>query len=81
MPLAFFAAAGIPCLIFPCFGIVGILLTIFWLWMLIEAITKEPSDASTEKIVWIVVIIFLHGLGALLYFLIRRPERIRKYGN
>jgi phospholipase D-like protein len=46
----------------------------FWLWMLIDCLAHEPS--GTEKVGWIVVLVFAHALGALLYFAIRRPARI-----
>jgi hypothetical protein len=45
----------------------------FWLWMLIHAITnKGLSDG--EKIVWVLVVIFLPFLGSILYFLLGRPK-------
>jgi len=46
----------------------------FWIWMLVSAIQNNGLD-STEKIVWVLVIIFLHFLGALLYFLLGYPKR------
>ncbi|MGC9941728.1 MAG: PLDc N-terminal domain-containing protein [Verrucomicrobiota bacterium] len=52
---------------------IGLLLTIFWIWMLIDAIqNKGLSDG--EKIAWVLVVIFLHFIGALLYLLIARPK-------
>jgi hypothetical protein len=57
-----------------------LLATIFWIWMLVDCATKEPSEGN-EKIIWILVIIFTHLLGALIYYLIRRPERIRDHGR
>jgi hypothetical protein len=44
--------------------------TIFWIWMLIDCIS-QPME-STEKLIWVLVIIFLHLLGAVLYFVIKR---------
>ena len=45
--------------------------TIFWLWMLIDcAINKGISDS--RRLIWILVIIFTHLLGAFLYFLFGR---------
>jgi len=45
----------------------------FWLWMLIHAITnKGLSDG--EKIVWVLVIIFLPFLGSIIYFFAGRPK-------
>jgi len=40
---------------------------VFWIWMLIDAI-KNPALSNTEKIVWVLVILFLHFLGAIIYF-------------
>ena len=49
---------------------VVILLSIFWLWMLVDALTS--SLPPVEKLIWVLVIFFLHFLGALLYFFIAR---------
>jgi len=54
--------------------------TILWIWMLIDCAKNEPSEGN-EKVVWILVIVFTHALGALIYRLVRRPERIRLYGK
>jgi len=66
----------LPILAFP----FAILAMIFWIWMLVDCATKEPSG-NNDKIVWILVIVFTHCIGALIYFLIRRPERIREHGQ
>lgn len=68
---------------FLCFlvsGVIGLIATAFWIWMIIDCATKEPSEGN-EKIIWILVIIFTHTIGALIYYLVRRPERIRIYGQ
>ncbi|PWU14958.1 MAG: hypothetical protein C5B50_16290 [Verrucomicrobia bacterium] len=54
-------------------GVIGIALFAFWIWMLIHAITNKGLT-DTEKIIWVLVVIFLHALGALLYFFIGRPK-------
>lgn len=59
------------------FGIIG---TLFWLWMLIDCATKEPSEGN-DKLIWIIIIVFTHVLGALVYFVIRRPKRIQENGK
>nr|WP_321431376.1 PLD nuclease N-terminal domain-containing protein [uncultured Methanolobus sp.] len=59
------------------FGIIG---TLFWLWMLIDCATKEPSEGN-DKLIWIIIIVFTHVLGALIYFFIRRPKRIQECGT
>jgi hypothetical protein len=53
--------------------------TVFWIWMLIDCATKEPSQGN-DKVVWILVIALTHLLGAAIYFLVRRPQRIREHG-
>ena len=45
----------------------------FWLWMLIHAITNKGLGDG-EKIVWVIVIIFLPFVGSLIYFFIGRPK-------
>jgi len=53
--------------------VVGVACFAFWLWMLIHAIgNKALSDG--EKIVWVLVIIFLPFLGSVLYFLIGKTK-------
>jgi hypothetical protein len=60
--------------------LLGILATAFWVWMLIEVLTKESSQ-NLDKLVWAVVILFTHAFGALLYFLLRRPKRRAEMGT
>jgi ABC-type multidrug transport system fused ATPase/permease subunit len=52
------------------FLIALVLVSIFWLWMLIDCLTS--SMPSTEKLIWFLVIFFLHILGAVLYYVIQR---------
>ena len=52
----------------------------FWLWMFIDCLTKEPSEGN-DKLIWAAVIFFLNGLGALLYYFVRRPTRIEQFGE
>ena len=49
---------------------IAIVSFIFWIWMLIDCLTS--SLAPTEKLIWALVIVFLHVLGAILYFAIAR---------
>ena len=53
---------------------------IFWIWMIVDCATKEPSQGN-DKIVWIVIIVFAHMIGALIYYFVRRPQRIARYGS
>jgi hypothetical protein len=68
---------GFPC---GCLGLAAALAaSVFWIWALVDCAMKERE--STNKIVWVLVILFTHFLGAILYVLIRRPERIREIGR
>ncbi len=59
------------------FGLIlAILASVFWIWMLIDALTNKALD-STMKIIWAVVIFFLHILGALIYFFVGRKTQTR----
>lgn len=54
--------------------------TIFWIWMLVDCAVNEPAH-DNNKIVWILIIIFTHFIGALIYFLVRRNQRIYELGH
>jgi len=53
---------------------------IFWAWTLIECVTKEPSEGN-DKIAWILFVLFVPFLGSLVYYIVRRPERIKAVGR
>lgn len=44
-----------------------LLVFVFWIAMLVDAV-KNPGLSSSERIAWVLVVIFLHALGALIYF-------------
>ncbi len=50
---------------------------VFWIWMLIHAIQNQGLSDG-ERIAWVLVILFLHFLGALIYFLVGRPKQALK---
>ena len=54
--------------------------TIFWIWMLVDCATKESSQGN-DKLIWVLVILFTHWIGAAIYFFVRRPQRIREVGQ
>ena len=57
----------------------GLIAAAFWLGALNSCLTNEsPTDTSRKT--WIMLIVFLGPIGALGYFLIRRPQRIREVG-
>jgi Phospholipase_D-nuclease N-terminal len=71
-PETFFgAAAGLMIL----FWVIGLVATVFWLWMLIDALVYEPS--TEQKILWFLVIFFLSIVGAIIYFVVRKGSGAR----
>ncbi|MBD1930392.1 MULTISPECIES: PLDc N-terminal domain-containing protein [Cyanophyceae] len=62
------------------FAILFVGVLFFWLWILIDCITKEPNDRS-NKLAWLIVILFTNGIGALIYYFVRRPQRIKELGR
>lgn len=65
---ALFAGGGI------IFLLLAVVTSIFWLWMLIDSLTNASLN-GTEKLVWVLVILFLHFVGALIYFLVGRGAK------
>ena len=58
------------------FGISGILAlasTIFWVVMLVDAVRRDFHD-STVKLIWVLVLVFTHFLGAVIYYFVGRPS-------
>ena len=52
------------------FVVLGLAATGFWLWMLVDALMNEPD--TNQKILWFLVIFFLHFIGAIVYFAVRK---------
>ena len=46
----------------------------FWIWMLVHAITNNGLT-DIEKLIWVIVILFTHFIGAVIYFFVGRPKR------
>ena len=60
--------------------LIGLLGTVFWVWMLVDCLMNESSEGN-DKIIWAVVILATHLLGAALYYFVRRPVRIEDLGR
>jgi hypothetical protein len=54
---------------------VAMIATGFRLWMLVDAVVNEPT--TEQRLLWFLVIFFLHFIGALIYFFVRRARRGR----
>ena len=58
-------------------AIIGLIiyLFVFWILMIIDAAQRRFKDGA-EKIVWVLILIFLGILGAIIYyFIIKKPNR------
>ncbi|OGE31006.1 hypothetical protein A2631_04975 [Candidatus Daviesbacteria bacterium RIFCSPHIGHO2_01_FULL_44_29] len=60
---------GIPLAIGTFMGLFGLAATVFWIWMLVDAIQRKFKDQS-ERLVWVLVIVFTHFAGALIYYFV-----------
>lgn len=60
--------------------LISIVTLAFTCWMLVECVTREPS-LGTERLIWVLIILFVPFVGPLLYYVVRRTERIRTYGR
>ncbi|HEV8069272.1 MAG TPA: PLDc N-terminal domain-containing protein [Planctomycetaceae bacterium] len=68
-------------------GVVGLISGIFWLaftafmiWMIVDCALHE-ARVGNERLIWIIIMVFVPYLGAIVYYLFRRPERIRAFGS
>jgi cytochrome c oxidase assembly factor CtaG len=49
--------------------VIGILALVFWIYMLVDSIKRKYKDHN-DKIVWVLVIVFLGIIGALVYYFV-----------
>ena len=49
----------------------------FWVWMIIDCATNEPS-VGNDKVVWMIVIVFTQFVGALIYYFVRHAKRLEE---
>jgi Phospholipase_D-nuclease N-terminal len=62
------------------FLLLALCASIFWLRALLDCVTKESNDGNT-KAVWVIIIIFTNLVGAVAYWLVRRPRRYAELGR
>jgi Phospholipase_D-nuclease N-terminal len=55
---------------------IAVLATIFWIWVLVDCLTKESSEGN-DKVAWAIFILAVPPIGALIYYFVRRPVRER----
>ena len=68
---------------FVCLSLILIIITIFWLRMLIDAFKREdwPSGLKDTKILWVLVVFFAGWIGALIYYIViyKKMKNNRNY--
>jgi hypothetical protein len=62
---------GIPEILILLVLFVGIVGTIFWVMMIVDCATRQKDP---DRVVWIIIIVFTHFIGATLYYFIQRPK-------
>ena len=67
--------------------VVGVITSVFWLaftafmiWMIVDCALHEPR-VGNERLIWVIITVFVPYVGAIVYYLFRRPERIRAIGS
>jgi len=72
-------AAGL-FLFFPLLALVGVFMLVvfgFWILAIVDAARQSAllwQASEQSQVAWILIVIFLHFLGAILYFAIARPK-------
>jgi hypothetical protein len=69
---------GLPILLLG--GLFSLFMLVFYFFVLVDCAKNESEDGNT-KVVWILIIIFTAPLGGIIYYLIRRPERLTTLGR
>jgi hypothetical protein len=58
------------------FGLLWLASTVVWIWALVDCV-RVPEDSMYEsgtKLIWVLIIVLLHVIGAVIYFAIGRPR-------
>ena len=72
--LALFQIAGIFGFFFRLIGaVIAVVLFIFWIAMLIHAVTNKGLS-DVEKVMWVLVVLFLPFIGPIIYYFLGRPR-------
>ena len=61
------------------FVILVVAAAVFWLYMLIDCLKrpdkKFPNKGGNERLIWVLVIVFLNIIGALLYYFLVKAAK------
>ncbi len=61
---------------FAVFGILTLVAVIVWIWALVDClqVSDDSLYQSGNKLIWVLIIVLANWVGALLYFVIGRPD-------
>jgi hypothetical protein len=45
---------------------------VFWIWMLVDCLSRKKFE---DKLVWVIILIFLNIFGAILYYFIVKNKK------
>lgn len=66
------AAGAVACGIWACIMIPAVLLGVFNIWMLIDAILRQeheyPNSTGNSKLIWILLLVFVGFIAAVVYY-------------
>ncbi|MBI2578120.1 MAG: PLDc N-terminal domain-containing protein [Candidatus Aenigmarchaeota archaeon] len=61
------------------FMILIVLAVVFWLWMLVDCLTRKdrnfPNKGGNERLIWVLVLLFLNVIGAILYYFLVKAKK------
>jgi hypothetical protein len=59
-----------------CFVILfALVVFVFWLWMLVDALSRKDYDTENDRLLWCLVVFFGHWIGAIIYFFLVRSKK------
>lgn len=58
----------------PLFFVFAVILVVFWLWMLVDCLNRNFKK-DMDKLVWIILLLFIHILGAFLYYFLVKAKK------
>jgi hypothetical protein len=68
------------CVMGAVYGLFWLAFTAFMIWMIVDCALHE-SRVGNERLIWVIITVFVPYVGAIVYYLFRRPARIRAFGS
>lgn len=50
----------------------------FWIWMLVDCLQNQSFEGN-DKLIWVIVLIFLNVVGAVLYYLLVKKKIMSRF--